>query len=436
VAFVEYFPPYLGSDRRIFELLRRMRSWRVVHIVVPPLRALVGNCESRLSSYLDENFIQGAATGKQGGQDNELFSPVYLKIPRVLRGLWRSSPHVAYPVTLLLLILRAWRVMARLRPSVVILAHPSYLCGLAGGIAAKLLRLPVLLDYPDAWTPLACETARLDPESLVGRSLALIERFVARLADGVTAVSEGVAAYARTIGVRAVINVIPNGVDTRLFDPSRYDAGKVRRAMGLSADEVVLVCAGRMDAWSGAEILSDRFSAIFRKFQCVRLLILGDGPIVDGLTRQGNESMNKGMIFLPAVAHEEVPKVIAASDIGLVLFRRTRATEYCIPIRILEYLALGKPVICSPLTGVRSVVCGGVIYSEDDSIESFLRSVEILLQQESLRVQLASEARGVALSLDWEVLSEAFAKAVQAVASAARGERMGEGDSASDGGVV
>ncbi len=415
VAFVEYFPPYLGSDRRIFELIRRQRTWRVVPLVVPPLRALLGDCEASLLEYFDGHFGERNADGKRDPDEFSATAPIYMRLPPILRRLWQRLFYVAYPFTIVLLVIRSVRIVSKLQPSLVILGHPSYLCGLVGGITAKLCRIPVLLDYPDAWTPLACETAGVRPESLTGRILTFIERRVARIADGATAVTEGVASYARNVGVRSVLDVIPNGVDTGTFDPNHHDVQQVRHELGLSSDDKVFLYAGRIDAHTRVGDLVAGFADLFSaKSKNIKLLIVGDGPFETELLRQRN-GHSEQVIFLPPVAYKEMPRVISASDVCVAFFPRTRSTEHGFPLVLLEYLALGKPVICTPLPGIRDVLSGGVLFTDGFAVEDFLERCVLILERDGVRGHLVARARNAAMRLEWNALSARFTEAMDSV---------------------
>ena len=78
-------------------------------------------------------------------------------------------------------------------------------------------------------------------------------------ADLVIAPSDFVARRLRTQGVRRPIEVLPTGVDLDLFRPGDRDAA--RRALGLAADDRVLLYVGRLDREKNLEFLLRRVGA-------------------------------------------------------------------------------------------------------------------------------------------------------------------------------
>jgi glycosyltransferase involved in cell wall biosynthesis len=55
--------------------------------------------------------------------------------------------------------------------------------------------------------------------------------------------------------------------------------------------------------------------------------------------------------------HNEVPKYIVASDIGIALFHPTkRMIKTSYPIKLFEYMICGKPVIVSDLPAMKKVI--------------------------------------------------------------------------------
>jgi glycosyltransferase involved in cell wall biosynthesis len=53
--------------------------------------------------------------------------------------------------------------------------------------------------------------------------------------------------------------------------------------------------------------------------------------------------------LLPPCPHSEVPAIVAALDVCLIPYRMTAYTKGLSPIKLYEYLALGKPVVATDL---------------------------------------------------------------------------------------
>jgi glycosyltransferase involved in cell wall biosynthesis len=79
----------------------------------------------------------------------------------------------------------------------------------------------------------------------------------------------------------------------------------------------------------------------------------GAGPALSRLSALPNVSVE------PAVSHDEVPRVLAGFDVGLIPFRLTTLTAGVNPNKLYEYLAAGLPVVSTPFFTRRGSGIGG-----------------------------------------------------------------------------
>ena len=148
------------------------------------------------------------------------------------------------------------------------------------------------------------------------------------------------------------IIVVPNGVDTIFFDPDKFSPK-------FTDDEITIGYVGHLYPWQGLDILLHAMSEI----RCedgitFQLCIVGDGPIrteLDQLVKKLNLSPH--VRFLGLVPWEDVPGHIVKFDIGYsnkVLNNTTKM--YFSPLKIYEYMAMAKPVLCSDEKGAPRVI--------------------------------------------------------------------------------
>ena len=89
----------------------------------------------------------------------------------------------------------------------------------------------------------------------------------------------------------------------------------------------------------------------------LRLLIVGTGPSLPQVQRRLRAlSLHDEVILTGPVAHEDVPAHIAALDIAL----QPRATAYACPMKLLEYMAMGRCIIAPDQGNIREVLSEGV----------------------------------------------------------------------------
>ena len=78
------------------------------------------------------------------------------------------------------------------------------------------------------------------------------------------------------------------------------------------------------------------------------LVVLGDGPAREEISKYVRENGMQEVVRLRRpVSYSEVPDYIAACDVGIISLPDDPRWRYQCPLKLLEYLALNKPVIVS-----------------------------------------------------------------------------------------
>jgi glycosyltransferase involved in cell wall biosynthesis len=187
-------------------------------------------------------------------------------------------------------------------------------------------------------------------------------------------VAESIARALAGFGVQpSKTHVIPNGVDTDLFDPTRYRGEDERRRLGLVRDQPVITYIGRLSAEKQPlEFLSLASSLADTPAQFV---LVGDGPQRDAVAARLNDPvLHKRVHWLKHVLPECMPSLLAATDALAI----TSSVEG-LPIVMLESLAMGVPVFTYDVGDVRAAITdalNGYVFEPDDlvSMTSALRS--------------------------------------------------------------
>lgn len=409
--FAEYFPPYMGSDRRIFDLARSLKDWSVEFAVIPPLRILGGRCEEALTEYFQRHFIDGIVEDESGGIHGH-----YFVLPSFLMTAWkRFGLPVAYAMTIPYLVRKAAAYLRERRPDVVVVAHPSYLCGIVALTAAKIAGIPALLDYPDAWTPLAVETATISPKSATARVLHVLETFTARSAKRIVSITGGLTEYIRGLGAKCPVDVIANGADHRHFDLETVESA--REALGYSAEDEVVLYSGRLEPWSGVDDIALSIASVCAVRPHAKFLFIGDGSAAQQLQKDIVDlQLQRHVQFVGFQRYGRMPSLVAAADIAIVPFPKTPTTEACSPVKLFEYMLMRKPIITTDLRGVREAVDERhVVFVNSLASTELTRAIVALLEDRAKREALAAESYGHCIaSYTWEALAERFSDSMRA----------------------
>jgi glycosyltransferase involved in cell wall biosynthesis len=132
---------------------------------------------------------------------------------------------------------------------------------------------------------------------------------------------------------------------------------------------------------------------------------VGDGDDYQALCSMRDAGLGDRLILTGRVPYQRIPGLLAAADVCLLPFNTVPATEHIVPIKLYEYMASGRPVVASPLPGVRRDVGedNGVVYAPPE------RQIEAALALGDRAVELGRRARAfVEANCDWEAIADQF----------------------------
>jgi glycosyltransferase involved in cell wall biosynthesis len=146
-----------------------------------------------------------------------------------------------------------------------------------------------------------------------------------------------------------------NAVDPAVFDRA-VSGTEVRRKYGLN-DGLVAGFVGWLRDWHGLADLIDAVRSSELLARGLRLLIVGIGPAFQQVERRVRElGLEDKIILTGAVAHDDVPAHVAALDIAL----QPRATAYACPMKLIEYMAMGRCIVAPDQPNIRELLSDGI----------------------------------------------------------------------------
>ena len=173
------------------------------------------------------------------------------------------------------------------------------------------------------------------------RLLRALERFAYRRADLAVSVTNSFVDHMVRNGARRVV-VIPNGADPSVFRPLD-NPSEVRRRYNLEG-KFIACFAGTLGMAHGLEVVLDT-AVIMRDDPSVVFWLVGDGARRADLEEQTRRRGLTNVVFQGQVPRGEVPAVLAASDVALVLLRPDPLFETVLPSKMFEAMATGRPVV-------------------------------------------------------------------------------------------
>ena len=317
-------------------------------------------------------------------------APTRVATPEVWFDGWlRELEDLAYNVPFLL---AAWRAARAFKPRAIYQRHATF--NVAGVILARLLRLPLVLEYnsSEVWKGRYWGGLRLE------RAARLVERINLGAASSVVVVSQVLRHELVAQGVNAErIVVNPNGVDPEVFRPN-VDPGQVRSRFGLDSG-VVIGFSGTFGAWHGIPTLAEALPLVLAARPRVKWLLIGDGPLRHLV---GNPVAGDDRVVLAGmVPHDQMPAHLAACDVLVSPHgRQADGGEFFgSPTKLYEYMASGRAIVASRLGQIADVLEDGVtaLLVEPDDPRALAEAIVRLVDDASLRARLGCGAREAAV---------------------------------------
>lgn len=248
------------------------------------------------------------------------------------------------------------------------------------------------IDYAPGFLPVA---------GLRRRLIAALERHGICRADLVISVGERLASLRRAQGARHVL-VIPNGVDVSTFAKARAARGQRGRR------RPTLIYTGYLGAWAGMDLVLEATARAARDVPELRLILLGHGTPLDlealhaGIRDRGLGGVAE---YRGEVPYDALPDPLAVADIGLIMFRPLDLTRYAFPLKAVEYMAAGLPVLATADTEAADLVvrtgAGEAVPFEAGALAS---AAVRLLRDPLRRTALGEAGSRAAQDFDWHAL--------------------------------
>lgn len=206
--------------------------------------------------------------------------------------------------------------------------------------------------------------------------------------------------------------VIPNGIDTQVFEPSIYDRMESRRSLGISDDEFVIGAIARLAPQKNLGYLLQAFRMFTdrapNRGPGVRLVIAGPdfGSLVELQSIAGELGLDKSVLFLPAC--RDVARLLRAFD----AYALTSLSEGT-PFSLLEAMAMALPIIATPVGSIPEILDNNGFLVDLIQPEDAAQAMFELFEKPELRARLAKRSRQLALRYDYDRMLNGYERVLE-----------------------
>ncbi|MYD98602.1 MAG: glycosyltransferase family 4 protein [Gammaproteobacteria bacterium] len=154
--------------------------------------------------------------------------------------------------------------------------------------------------------------------------------------------------------------VVPHARDETAFRPNQFDRPSVLRRLGLKPDQKVILFAGTPRPHKGLLHVLDAVKRVRRRHDC-RLVVVGTPPdraFEDELRRRGGRALS----MIPDQPFQRLPEILTAADlVCAVQDPNSMVSEYQLPAKIVDAMAMEVPVIATDVPPLRNLIEAGAV---------------------------------------------------------------------------
>jgi glycosyltransferase involved in cell wall biosynthesis len=269
-------------------------------------------------------------------------------------------------------------------------------------ILPKLCGSRVILDLHDPMPELYRTKYALGEESRVIRLLKTLERWSIRFADLVLTPNVTFRNLFISRGCpEDKIHIIMNSPMEKVFQKHR-DTLHDEPAKG---DEIIMMFHGGIYERHGLGTALEALALLKDELPCIVFKVFGNGDYVSQFLALVDRYGLKDMVrFIGPVTHETIAKEIGSISFGIIPNKKSPFTDLNLPVRIFEYLFMGKPVIVPRTRGILDYFDeDSLFFFEPGDARSLADAIRNLCRDTGTNRQITARGMEICARYRWEL---------------------------------
>src|SRR3989338_3124397 len=219
------------------------------------------------------------------------------------------------------------------------------------------------------------------------------------------AITQGLKDELISLGISAEkIFISPDGVDIKEFNLD-LTKEQARKKLSLPLDKKLVVYAGHLYEWKGADVLA----AASEFLDNSHLIVFVGGTDFDLKRFRPAAEFYQNIFIVGQQSYKKVPEYLKAADV-LVLPNSAKSDiskRYTSPMKMFEYMVAGRPIVASDLPSIREVLNqdSAVLVKPDDP-KALAAGIDQVLKNQKLSEIISKRSFELVQNYTWNKRAE------------------------------
>jgi glycosyltransferase involved in cell wall biosynthesis len=196
--------------------------------------------------------------------------------------------------------------------------------------------------------------------------------------------------------------VIDAGIDLERFDPE-LDGSAIRKEYGIKDDELLLFFMGWIYHFAGVKEVAEEMGK--GNHENIKLMVVGDGDAYSDLEEiREKYDLHEKLILTGKQPYNRIPEFIAAADVCILpAYPDEIIMQDIVPIKVYEYMAMGKPVLTTELPGIKTE------FGNDNGILYVKKPEDVIVKAFDIDVkEIGKKSLNFVGNNDWNIITNRF----------------------------